>query len=153
MLLYLVQHGKAKDEDDDPDRPLTDEGRREVESVMLLLMRYGAVTASRVVHSGKRRAAETAEIIATKLDADVEEGDALGPTDDTEAWAERLRDTQRDVVLVGHLPHLSRLASRLLVGDPEAGIVAFANGGVVALERDDDHWSLQWAIRPSLVQE
>lgn len=153
MLLYLVQHGKAKPEDEDPDRPLTDEGRREVESVLLLLMRYGAVTASQVVHSGKRRAAETAEVIATKLDADVEEGEGLGPTDDPSTWAARLKDSQRDLILVGHLPHLSRLASLLLVGDPEAEVVSFANGGVVALGRDDGHWSVQWAVPPALVQE
>ena len=153
MLLYLVQHGKARDRDEDPDRPLTDEGRREVETVMLVLMRYGAITASRVVHSGKRRAAETAELIALKLDADVEEADGLGPTDDPETWAGRLQESNRDLVMVGHLPHLSRLASRLLTGDPEASVVSFANGGVVALGRADGEWSVKWAIPPALVQE
>lgn len=153
MILYLVQHGKAKPKDEDPDRPLTDEGRREVESVMLLLMRYGAVTASRVVHSGKRRAQETAEIIATKLDAELEPSDALAPNDDPAVWVERLHGSQRDVVLVGHMPHLSRLASLLLTGDPEAEVVSFANGGVVALGLEEGHWALKWAIPPAMVQE
>lgn len=153
MLLYLVQHGKAKDGDENPERPLTDEGRREVETVLLLLTRYGAVTASQVVHSGKRRAAETAEIIATRLDADVEESEGLAPDDDPVTWASRLRDSNRDVVLVGHLPHLSRLASLLLTGDPESAVVAFSNGGIVALQREDDHWRLLWSVPPALVQE
>lgn len=153
MLLYLVQHGKAKTEDEDPDRPLTDEGRREVESVMLLMLRAGAVTASRVLHSGKLRASETARIIATKLDADTDETDGLGPGDDPEIWASRLRESNRDTVLVGHLPHLSRLASRLLADDPGAATVEFVNGGVVCLHRNDDgRWALRWAVTPALVQ-
>lgn len=153
MLAYLVQHGAAKEKHEDPERPLTDEGRREVESVMLLMMRFGAITASRVVHSGKRRAAETAELIATKLEADVAAEDGLDPDDDPAGWAARLRAADRDLVLVGHLPHLERLASLLLCGDPDAGVVRFANGGVVCLSGEEDRWSLLWAITPALVQE
>lgn len=153
MLLYLVQHGKAKSKDENPERPLTEEGRREVDAVMLLMMRFGAISASRVLHSGKLRAGETAEIIATKLDAESSEVDGLAPNDDTGIWAERLADTDRDTLIVGHMPHLSRLASRLLCGSEEAGLVEFANGGVVCLHRDDDgHWALRWSIPPSLVQ-
>lgn len=153
MQLFLVQHGKAKDRDEDPERPLTDEGRREVEAVMVLMLRAGAVTASRVLHSGKQRSAETAEIIATKLDADTEEADGLAPDDDPEIWRRRLDESQRDTVLVGHMPHLSRLASVLLGADPDAEVVAFTNGGVVCLQRQKDHrWSLRWAVTPGLIK-
>jgi phosphohistidine phosphatase len=150
MLLYLVQHGKAKSKEEDPNRPLTDEGRREIESVMLLMLRYGAITATRVVHSGKLRAAETAQLIGAKLDVDVETADGLAPMDDPEVWADRLGRGTGDLMLVGHLPHLARLASRLLVGDPEAGLVDFTNGGVVCLALED-HWSVRWSVPPSLV--
>ena len=152
MLLYLIQHGKAKSKDEDPDRPLTEEGRREVEAVMLLLMQYGVITAARVLHSGKLRAAETAGIVARKLDADVEEADGLQPMDDPGIWEERLIDEEHDVVLVGHLPHLPKLTALLLSGDEEAELVEFTNGGVVCLRRHDDgHWALRWSIPPSLV--
>ncbi|MDX1673945.1 MAG: phosphohistidine phosphatase SixA [Longimicrobiales bacterium] len=152
MQLYLIQHGKAKSKDEDPDRPLTEEGRREVETVMLLMMQYGAITAPEVLHSGKRRAAETAEIVGRKLDASVEEADGLQPMDDPGVWEERLIDREQDVVLVGHLPHLPKLASLLLSGDEEAELVEFTNGGVVCLRRDDEgRWALRWSIPPSLV--
>lgn len=151
MLLYLIQHGEAKDKSDDPERPLAEEGKRDVEAVMLLMMRFGAITAARVVHSGKRRAADTAEIVASKLDADVEEADGLAPNDDPAIWAGRVQEDNRDVVLVGHLPHLQRLASLLLTGNPEAGIVRFSNGGVVCLGREDGHWSVRWSVPPDLV--
>lgn len=152
MLLYLVQHGHAKPKEESSDRPLTDEGRREVEAVLLLMMRYGALTASRVVHSGKLRAAETAAMIAAKIDADSEEADGLAPADDPGVWATRLAEMDRDTLIVGHMPHLSRLTSRLLCGDDEAALVEFTNGGIVCLHRDDHHWALRWSIPPSLVQ-
>jgi phosphohistidine phosphatase len=152
MELYLVQHGKARSKDEDPERPLTDVGRREVEAVMLLMMRFNAIHATRIAHSGKLRAEETARIIATKLDADAGEVDGLKPNDDPDSWRQRLADREEDIVLVGHMPHLPRLASLLLCGDPEAGLVEFANGGVVCLRREDGHWALKWSIPPSLVQ-
>lgn len=151
MLLYLVQHGKAKSKDEDPDRPLTDEGRREIDAVMLLMMQYGAITASRVWHSGKLRAAETAQRIADKLDMAVEKSDGLKPLDDPVVWAERLAGTPEDTMLVGHMPHLRKLASHLLCGDADAGLVDFFNGGVVCLSDDDGHWSVRWSVPPSLV--
>lgn len=33
MHLYLIQHGDAKSEQEDPARPLSDKGRRDVEKV------------------------------------------------------------------------------------------------------------------------
>lgn len=152
MLAYLVQHGKAKTREDDPDRPLTEEGKKEVEAVVFLMMQFGAITASRVVHSGKRRARETAELIAMKIEADVAQEEGLAPDDDPASWARKLNEADRDLVVVGHLPHLERLASLLLCGDPEAGVVRFANGGVVCLAGQDGRWTLHWAVTPALVQ-
>lgn len=153
MLLYLVRHGEAKSKEESHDRPLTDEGRKEVEAVMLLMMRFGAISVSRVLHSGKLRAGETAEIIAAKLDAPSEETDGLAPDDDVAVWERRLAESDEDVLLVGHMPHLSRLTSRLLSGDPEAALVEFPSGAVVCLNRDEQgHWALRWSIPPSLVQ-
>lgn len=153
MLAYLVQHGTAASKEEDPERPLTEDGRKEIEAVMLLMLQFGAITASRVVHSGKRRARETAELIAEKLDAEVAEEDGLAPDDDPSIWAARLHSADRDLVVVGHLPHLERLAGLLLCGDPEGRVVRFANGGIVCLTGEADRWSLQWAITPALVQE
>lgn len=38
-------------------------------------------------------------------------------------------------MLVGHLPHLARLAAVLLADDPERPVVAFQQGGLVGLEQ------------------
>ncbi len=56
-------------------------------------------------------------------------------------------------MLVGHLPHLRRLASLLLVGDPEREIIRFRNGAIVCLVQGDGHWLLQWVLTPELAGE
>src|SRR2546428_4370090 len=63
MDCYLVQHGEAKPEREDPARPLTDRGRREVERVAEGAQRSG-VEIAEVVHSGELRAQQTAELAA-----------------------------------------------------------------------------------------
>ena len=154
MTLYLIQHGKATSKEEDPDRPLTEDGRREVGRVATHLGRTGGPPPPRIVHSGKTRARQTAEILGEEAGDEtvVEEADGLAPMDDPADWAGRL-DEGESVALVGHLPHLSRLAGLLLAGDPEAEPVRFRNGGVVALERveEGEGWVLAWALVPELV--
>jgi phosphohistidine phosphatase len=54
-------------------------------------------------------------------------------------------------VLVGHLPHLSRLASLLLVDDPGREIVAFRMGGIVCCGHGEGRWRLKWMLTPELI--
>ena len=153
MRLYLMQHGKSKSKEDDPDRSLTDEGRSEVGRVAAFLARTAPSESIPIRHSGKTRARETAEALAGTLEAaTVEETDGLAPLDDPALWAGRLGETDKAVVLVGHLPHLARLTSLLVVGDPERGIVEFSNAGMVCLQRNDDgRWALLWSVVPALL--
>ena len=62
MRLYLMQHGKSKSKEEDPDRSLTDEGRSEVERVAAFLARTAPSESIPIRHSGKTRARETAAI-------------------------------------------------------------------------------------------
>jgi len=66
MHLYLVQHGAAKSETEDPHRGPTDEGRRDVERIAHALapLRLGL---DRIEHSEKPCARQTAEILAAQL--------------------------------------------------------------------------------------
>jgi phosphohistidine phosphatase len=137
VRIYLVQHGQAKTENEDPDRPLTDQGADDVEAVARHAVETLGVRPDRVVHSGKTRARQTAEIWAGRFDLDAEESDALAPNDDPSTWAERLDAEPGDLMLVGHLPHVAGLASLLLTGDPERSVIEFRPGGLVALDRTD----------------
>jgi phosphohistidine phosphatase len=53
-----------------------------------------------------------------------EEKDLL-PNDDPQEWASRLSEEKEDIMLVGQLPHLSKLASLLLAGSYEKDIIDF----------------------------
>jgi phosphohistidine phosphatase len=153
VQLYLVQHGKAKPKDEDPERTLTEEGRAEVEGVARFLAPSLSAQRAVIYHSGKARARQTAHALTAAFpSAALEEVGGLGPMDDPLIWAQRLAEGEGDVVLVGHLPHLGRLAGLLLAGSPEEQPVSFSNGGVVCLRRNaEGRWTLVWSVVPTLV--
>jgi phosphohistidine phosphatase len=154
MRAYLVQHGKAKSADEDPNRSLSDEGREEVTRVGEFL-RWLRISVSLIQHSGKLRAEETAHIlgITIRCAAGPTHTDGLDPSDDPSFAANFLKVYTDDILIVGHLPHLERLTSLLLTGSPDRRPVKFRNGGVVCLEKEAGGvWSLLWAIVPELLQ-
>jgi len=153
VLLYLVQHGDAKREEEDPSRPLSDKGREDVRKVASYASRM-KIEVDEVLHSGKLRAKQTAEILSEhlKIENGISETDSIAPLDNPLIWAERLKDRTTSLMLVGHLPHLAKLSSLLLCGDMEKNVVAFRMGGIVCLKRDDTgKWSLQWMITPEIL--
>lgn len=153
MFVYLVQHAAAKKEEDDPKRDLTDEGRMEVENVSHHLKRLG-VQVQQIFHSGKTRARSTAEILAWHLKppAGVSEAPGLAPLDDPEVWADRLATLDENVMLVGHLPHLGRLAALLMTGDKEKQVLNFQMAGAVRLKRlAPDQWAIDWMVLPQIL--
>lgn len=155
MKLYIVQHGLAKSEEEDPERPLSDEGRSQSEKVAVHLA-YMNVGVDRIFHSPKLRAKETALIFARQLEplAIAAQRDGLAPKDDPAIWKERLQGEEGEIMLVGHLPHLARFASLLLCGTSDKEIISFINSGVVCLGSGDDRsWSVSWMLVPDLVRE
>ena len=152
MRLCVVQHAEAKAAEVDPSRGLTPKGMADVRKVASHLHKIH-VEVKHIYHSGKARAQETAAILAEHLKPvkGVTKAEGLGPQDDVEIWIERLKLLDEDVMLVGHLPHLRRLAAMLLCGDPEKPLIHFRMGGVVCLVRTEDAWSLEWAITPDTV--
>jgi phosphohistidine phosphatase len=152
MVLYLVQHAEAKSKEEDPERDLTEKGRRDLERVARYLKRL-PVQVGHIFHSGKTRAHSTAEILAQQVQpaAGVSEAPGLKPLDDPEIWAERVANLKEDTLLVGHLPHLGKLASLLTSGDQEKGVVNFQMGGVVRLRREEGNWGVDWMLVPDIV--
>jgi phosphohistidine phosphatase len=61
--------------------------------------------------------------------------------------------TEEPVMIVGHLPHLSRLASLLVLGDAEKEVVRFRMGAVVCLARSGESWSIDWTLIPAFAQQ
>jgi phosphohistidine phosphatase len=142
--------------DVDVDRPLTEEGREAVTHVARHAASCG-VRVDRIVHSGKTRAAQTADILAAALRCDdVVAVHGLKPNDDVAAAARFLVDpaASGSLAVVGHLPLLDRLASLLVAGDAAANVVAFRNAGLVSLVQapSSGGFSVAWVLTPDLAR-
>ncbi len=153
MYLYLVRHGDAKRKDEDPLRALSEKGMYEITLIASHVTQLN-FHVQRIFHSRKLRARQTAETLSEYLKPfkGLSEVDGLSPLDSPEIWAMRLLDMKDDTILVGHLPHLGRLASLLLCGKAEKNIIAFRTAGIACLHRDDTGiWSVEWMLTPEVV--
>lgn len=149
---YLVRHGEAKADMEDPTRPLSDRGREEVRRVA----RYAAIlelVAAEIRHSGKLRARQTAEILAEHLAPrlGIRQIDGLAPGDEPDRVRAELEAAGEPLMLVGHLPHLSRLVSALVLGDSKAEIIWPDAGAMVCLAKTDRGFRLLWVLTPELA--
>lgn len=70
----------------------------------------------------------------------------MNPHDDVRAFGEKLIDAPDSLMIVGHLPFLSRLVGLLVAGDPEMIVVRFSNSGIVGLDFDGGHWMASCVI-------
>lgn len=153
MLLYLIRHGKAKSEAEDPLRPLSEKGFQEISRTASYLARLN-ISVNQIFHSGKLRAKQTAEVLSGNLKPinGTLETEGLAPTDDPSIWAERLDEIADPIMLVGHLPHLEKLTTLLLTGNSNRDIVSIKTGGVICLDKDNaGYWSIQWITAPEIV--
>ena len=152
MKHYFVQHGKAVSKDIDETRPLSDEGIDETLAIAKQLVKNN-ISISQICHSGKKRAAQTAEIIAAELglsSTNVIEG--LNPNDDVKSFSRNhLTQNTVDTMYVGHLPHLGKLVSYLLSNYETANCVTFQNSAVVCIDTIDNDASLLWYMTPATI--
>jgi phosphohistidine phosphatase len=104
-------------------------------------------------HSGKTRAAQTADAFAQRLHPAPPSiaASGLDPNDDVRPVGEQLRRESKTVMLVGHLPFLSRLVGYLVAGDPDQEVVLFEASSLVVLSREDSQWLVACAMRPDLL--
>lgn len=154
MKLYLVQHAAAKRKEEDPSRPLSEQGRREIVKVAEYSAKYLDIHVKHILHSSKLRAKQTAQVLAEHLQPTegVVLAEYLEPLADPKSWQRRLAQAKDDTMIVGHLPHLSKLTNILLAGDKAKEVVAFRMGGIVCLERNEtSQWVLKWLITPEIV--
>lgn len=150
MKLYLVQHGDAVDKDTNPERPLSEQGKADVNRLSVFL-RKNNIQVERVMHSGKLRAAQTVERLLNSVSTgvDAETSVLLAPNASVEAFTELSFMWSEDTLLVGHLPFLAKLISQLCFQNNTVSIVEFKPGTCVCLERNEANlWHLTWMVRP-----
>ena len=152
MALLLVQHGKSLPKDKDPAKGLSEEGISEVEHIAGIAKKSG-VNVRRIMHSGKKRALQTAEIFASALkpDGGIQEIEGINPLDDVAVFADKI-EVGDNLMLVGHLPFMERLTSHLITGSIEKPVFKFQNGGILCMDKDlaTKNWVVKWALMPDI---
>jgi phosphohistidine phosphatase len=156
--LYLLRHGHAVSEAEDPVRPLSKRGREQIRALGAFMRDRGGIVVQRVWHSPLIRAVETAEVFCDKLElqATRREIDGLLPDDDIRGIARRLSGFGYPLLVVGHEPHLGRLASMLVCGNVDQELVDFKKGALLCLEREATKsqtilWRIRWFVTPALL--
>lgn len=148
MSLYLVRHGKYLSSDQDPEKGLSQYGSEEIKRVAEQIKRYRTPISS-IKHSGKKRALQTAEIIASVLDPGIkiQKINGINPQDDVVEYADKI-DSSNNEMLVGHLPFMEKLISYLITGSQDKKVLNFFNGTAVCLNIEFKDWVIQWSILP-----
>ena len=162
MDLYLVRHAIAEPRDaerahEDARRPLTKEGLTLFRAAAHGLRALG-IEVDGVLASPYARVWSTAEILhaEAKWPAPVR-WQELEPGIEPAACLASLRvRSESALALVGHQPQLSRLASLLVSGAPDAVGLELKKGGVVCLRASDSLAPraavLRWSASPKMLR-
>jgi phosphohistidine phosphatase len=144
-----MRHGEALAAAENPQRPLSPEGRRNVEAVARLALERN-IQVSAIYHSGILRAKETADIVAGYLMPVGSAAELAGllPEDDPSIIKGEIEADGDSILLVGHLPFMSRLAGLLVNGDPERPAVEFSPATLVCCIPAPSRWKIGWRLAP-----
>lgn len=142
MEVYLLRHAAALPLGEaiksDADRPLTAQGKLKMRRAARGLKAMG-VRWDRICTSPLLRARQTAQVVAEVYAwpaTRIEEQEALQPGGNPREIMALLAGQNRNarVLLVGHEPDLSRLASTLLSGSPTHVGVSLKKGGLARID-------------------
>ncbi len=153
MKLYLLRHGEPQPESKDPERSLTARGQLDI-AVIGRFLEQNDLFIPEIWHSEKHRVRQTAEIIGQATGCvSLLERPGLAPLDPVGPIRAEILGREEDLMLVGHLPFLPRMAELLLGCPRENSIFRFETGEIVCLERNDEGiWQLFFAICPRLLE-
>ena len=139
MRLFCMQHGACLSKELDPNQPLSPVGRDMVRKSAAALRALG-LDFEAILSSPKERARQTAAIVARAVDYPehsirvTEAVKAMATPDETVEFLRDYRNAGR-IFLAGHLPHLNKLACRLLGADKEPDL-GVEQAGLLCLETD-----------------
>ena len=158
MILYILRHGIAEDaaaDGDDGARKLTPKGREKMRDASEGMRNFG-LKFDAILTSPLARATETAEIVGAAYAnipiPQVVPALATGVPPLEAIAALRAFAKQKHVMIVGHEPQLSTIASILLTGSPDSAKVTLKKGGCIALKMsvrpDKGGADLLWMLTP-----
>ncbi|MBW2690686.1 MAG: histidine phosphatase family protein [Deltaproteobacteria bacterium] len=134
MKLYLIQHALAYPAEENAERPLNPIGIEQAKAAAHGIKRLG-LGLDLIVTSPRRRAHQTAALISEGVRypySDILTTDALLPDQSPQNLLDLLQQEPAEsrILVVGHLPHLEKLASNLLQG----GNLLIENAGLTCFD-------------------
>ena len=161
MILNIVRHGLAVDRTDpksppEAERPLTAKGVQKTRAAALGLKELKAKPDA-LITSPFVRAAQTAEIFAEALGfpaAKIRVSDALKPAANPADIIKEVSHLKaKEVMCVGHAPHLDQLIAQLAGG--RGVFTSLKKAGVAALEHTGTHsaWRVLWILTPKVLRQ
>ncbi len=161
MKLYLLRHAEAQSTYPDEKRSLSERGKNTTIELANFLKAKGAIAIDEIRHSSLARTGETAQIFNAEMNLGLplNKITGLAPLDDVRILANQLQIEEKNIMLVGHLPQLSTLASYLITKDEGSILFNLNTCGLIALERYEGYstnkdnnplWVIQWMLDPQL---
>ena len=155
MAILLVQHGISASKDVDPEKGLIGQGRVETERIAQVAKGY-SIKVEKIVHSGKKRAEQTATVFheALSVKTPPEKVTGINPLDDVRAFVASI-NPETELMVVGHMPFMQRLVSYLTTGSEEIRVYQFQNSGIVCLDKNEGtdgtfDWFIKWTLNPNI---
>ena len=151
MKFYLLRHGKADwpnwDRPDD-ERPLTEEGKKEVAAVAKLLARLEITPV--ILTSPLPRASQTAQIAGKYLEVKVRKEPLLRPGFDATRLRKILQNfSGKSLMVVGHEPDFTRTIRQLTGGNTK---ISKAGVALIELETESMKGTLRWLVPPKFTK-
>jgi phosphohistidine phosphatase len=156
--LYILQHGDAIHKRENPDRPLSSDGQYDIQRLAGRMAEGsigGDMDIGYILHSGKLRAEQTAQIISEEsgFNVSVEKTSGINAKDNAADFIEDQNlNKNMDVgngMIVSHMPFVSNLCSILLTGSADVEF-DFKPGTLVCLFYEYEEWSMEYMIRPEV---
>lgn len=150
MNLFLIRHGEANHPNEDTYQGLSAGGKKEIiETATWLASLSPGIKA--IWHSPKLRAAQSAEILKEILktpETVIEEVPNITPISPPRETVRRINETEGNLVIVGHMPHLAIVASLMLTGQDYPFVVSFDTAGIFCLSKERGVWKEEWYVAP-----
>ncbi len=162
MFLYILRHADAQDHFNDHERPLSQKGIQQIESLTKFLSPNLFKELHTIYHSSLVRAQETAELFQINMNLKIpfKKLDGLEPWGDVKKIATLFTQNTKNCMIVGHNPHLEDLISFLMSGSSMQACIMLKKASMACLEKIEETssaypaglWMLHWLISPKLLR-
>ena len=145
-----MRHCDACSAAEDPERPLTETGLADAHKLADHLQYQNCHIAS-TMHSGIKRAQQTAEIIALVCGSEsiTAAPNYLGHNASIEETSNLANSLVEDTLFVSHMPFIAEFVSHLITdAGASSPLVSFPPGTIVCLKRSDESWLIDWMLKP-----